>query len=145
LSSILILWVPIALVLYFSSTRVLYPRYLAILIPFISWQTIFLWDRVSKREAVLEQFLSYLSMAGTVIWTFPWYLEDYKPASFTPKISLSNPLDNPVGLLYWIGAAVFDITMFLFLAVNIWLVKRLLPGSQEEEENSQFRLDLAKY
>jgi hypothetical protein len=130
-SIILIVWAPIALLVFLCSSRVLYPRYLAFLIPFISWQAVFLWSRALHREAGAIQLWNYLSMLGTLIWTLPWHLENHRPASFTPKIALSNP--DPLGLLYWIGAAIFDATLFLLLAGNIWLVKRLSLDLGEKE------------
>ncbi|MHA2500537.1 MAG: glycosyltransferase family 39 protein [Candidatus Hodarchaeales archaeon] len=131
LATILILWMPLILVLFFSSTRILYPRYLAILIPFLSWQTAVLWAKATRRGAILDQLLIYLSMLGTIVWTLPWELENHHPASFTPTISLNNPL----GLLYWIGAAIFDLTLFLFLALNIWLARGYLINTAEKTAN----------
>ncbi|MFW9914269.1 MAG: glycosyltransferase 87 family protein [Candidatus Thorarchaeota archaeon] len=128
LTAILTLWMPLILVLFFSTTRILYPRYLAILIPFLSWQTTVLWAKAIRRGAILDQLLIYLSMLGTIVWTLPWELEDHHPASFTPAISL----DNPLGLLYWIGAAIFDLTLFLFLTLNVWLVRGYLMSTKEK-------------
>ncbi|MHA2273721.1 MAG: hypothetical protein ACXACI_17880, partial [Candidatus Hodarchaeales archaeon] len=65
------------------------------------------------------------------VWTLPWELENHHPASFTPTISLNNPL----GLLYWIGAAIFDLTLFLFLALNIWLARGYLINTAEKTAN----------
>lgn len=131
LTTVLTLWVPLILVLFFASTRILYPRYLAMLIPFLSWQTAAFWAKAIRRGAILDQLLIYLSMLGTVIWTLPWELENHHPASFTPTISL----DNPLGLLYWIGAAIFDITLFLFLILNIWLARDYLIGTEKKRSN----------
>ncbi|MFQ5980883.1 MAG: glycosyltransferase family 39 protein [Candidatus Heimdallarchaeota archaeon] len=130
-SIILVLWTPIALLAFLCSARVLYPRYLAFLIPFISWQAVFLWSRALQREMGAIQLFGYLSMLGTLIWTLPWHLENHRPASFTPKIVLSNP--DPLGLLYWIGAAIFDATLLLLLAGNIWLVKKFSSDLGEKE------------
>lgn len=130
-SIILIFWAPIALLAFFCSARVLYPRYLALLIPFISWQAVFLWNRALRREAGAIQLISYLSMLGTLIWTLPWHLENHHPASFTPKIALSNP--DLLGLLYWVGAAIFDAMLYLFLAGNAWFVKRFSSDLGDEE------------
>jgi len=119
LSYVLIVWVPIVMIVYFCTTRILYPRYLAMLTPFISWQTVVLWDKILHREAVFNQLLIWLSMVGTAIWTLPAYLENWRPKSFRPVISL----DNTLGLCYWLGAVIFSVTLFLFLCLFLFLTR----------------------